>query len=122
MVEGENISLQPKSRRSDIVHWLDIRATTILILENSFLALELMISCVSYSLDPRFVVLNLVAFWSVSRIKPTVKSKNEVLVDVQLLLLYLCRWNFEDPGGCCEVVSTKIPALKTALSVIQNLD
>ena len=122
MVEGETVSPQLKSRSSDIVHWPEIRATAILILENSFLGLELMISWVSYSLNPRFVVLNLVAFWTVSRIKPMVKLKKEVLVEVQLLLLCLYKWNFEDHGGCCKVVSTKIPALKTALSVIQNLN
>ena len=122
VVEGENISPQPKSRRSDIVHRLDTRASAILILENSCLGLALIVSCVSYSLDPHFLVVNLVAFWSISRIKPMVKLKNEVLADVQLLLLFVYKWNFEDPDGCCKVVSTKIPALKIALSVVQNLN
>jgi hypothetical protein len=109
------------SCKNDIVHRLDTRTNAILILANLFLFLEVIIAGLSYTLDPHFVVLNLIAFCSVSRIKPTVNLKNELLTDVQMVLLYLYKWNLDDPGGCCEVVSTKIPRLKTALSAVQRL-
>jgi len=92
-----------------------------LILANLFLFLEVILAGLSYTLDPYFVVLNLIAFCSVSRIKPTVNLKNELLTDVQMVLLYLYKWNLDDPVDCRQVVSTKIPRLKTALSAIQRL-
>jgi hypothetical protein len=76
--EGENMYPEFGSCRNDIVHWLDTRINAILILANSFLFIELIISGLSYLLDPHFVVLNLVAFCSVSRIKPTITLKNEL--------------------------------------------
>jgi len=119
--EGEHMYPEFGSCRRDIVHWLDTRTNAILILANSFLLIELIIFGLSYTLDPHFVVLNLVAFCCVSRVKPTTKLKNELLTDVQMVLLYLYKWNLDDPVGCLEVVSTKIPALKTALLEVQRL-
>jgi len=120
--KGEGIYPEFGSCRNDIVHWLDTKTDAILILANSFLFLELIIAGLSYSLDPHFVVLNLIAFCSVSRIKPTtVNLKNELLTDVQMVLLYLYKWNLDDPVGCREMVSTKIPRLKTALLAVQRL-
>jgi len=119
--EGEHMYPEFGSFRGDIVHWLDTRTNAILILANTFLLIELIILGLSYTLDPHFVVLNLLAFGSVSRVKPTTKLKNELLTDVQMVLLYLYKWNSEDPVGCREIVSTKIPRLKTALLEVQRL-
>ena len=119
--EGEHMYPEFGSFRGDIVHWLDTRTNAILILANTFLLIELIILGLSYTLDPHFVVLNLLAFGSVSRVKPTSKLKNELLTDVQMVLLYLYKWNSEDPVGCREIVSTKIPRLKTALLEVQRL-
>ncbi len=122
MNEGENMRPRFGSCRNEIILWLDIRTDLILARARSLVFVELIICALSYALNPDFVVLNLAAFCAVHSVQPPDSIKCELLFEVERVLLYLYKWNLDDPAGCSEAVSTNIPRLRTALVAIRKLN
>lgn len=75
----------------------------------------------SYLLGLGFAVLNIIVFFATAGQPLTTATRNDMLIDVQMILLFLYRWNFDNPQECALTISARIPLLNEAFRAIRRI-
>jgi hypothetical protein len=119
--EGESLNPEFGSYFNDISHWLNTYKNTVVLLSNFLIFGILLVCAISYWLSLVCIAINL-ACLAISAIVPIKKElKQDMLVEVQMILLYLYAWYSTNPSQCESDVRQQVPKLKVALHAIQEI-
>ena len=95
--------------------------SALLMIGNLFLLGACVVFAISYALHPYFLGMDIAIFCAGSLRPINRRMKSNMLSEIQLILLYLCRWTFDAPQECSANVASKLPQFMNALRTVQNI-
>jgi hypothetical protein len=122
-IKDQGAVIQPEfgSPFKDILHWLRNNSNAMCIVGNGSLLGVITLIVASYLLGLGFAVFNIIVFFATAGQPLTTATRNDMLIDVQMILLFLYRWNFDNPQECALTISARIPLLNEAFRAIRRI-
>jgi hypothetical protein len=95
--------------------------SALVIVGNLLLLGACVVFAISYAQHPYFLGMDIAIFCAGSLPPMNRRMKSNMLSEIQLILLYLCRWTLDAPQECSASVASKLPQFRNALRTVQKI-